>query len=67
MDTRGQAHFNCCLSILLAADWLRAVEGLGACSVVTVLEHVCCRAVWDAVVGWGVCVLNACILGASGM
>lgn len=43
MDTRGQAHFNCCLSIFLAADWLRAVEGFGACSVVTVLEHICCR------------------------
>lgn len=61
------------LQLLLEHLWqmigwgLWKLKGLGACSVVTVLEHVCAGAIWGAVVGQGMCVLNACILRASGM
>lgn len=69
---RGQAPFDCSLSIFGAASWLRAVEAWRLGSMLCfncVRTRVLRGAVWSAVLGggWGARVLNACILGASGM
>lgn len=61
MGTRGQTHFNCCLSIFLAVDWLRAVEAWRLGSML------CCDCVKTCVQGlpgcscWTGCVCVQCM------